>query len=284
MLKNIYRSILPVGIRRMIRLPVNVVREFRTNLHSARFKEKTCAQKPGSLVKCFNYDVRINDGANFHVLYNDIFIHGIYYFRSRRNDPVILDCGSNIGMSILYFKHIYPQARIIGFEPDPAIFPYLQENISRNGLTNVQLVQSALSGREGTLTFYSDGKYGSCLANHFPADIPDGWSKYEVPCVRLRDYLSNPVDFVKMNIEGPEWDVLADADDALRMVREMAIEYHHLPGLPRTLHKILELLHRKGFEYAVSDFNLATYSGARPPIQLNSNTRYYRQIYARRSD
>lgn len=73
---------------------------------------------------------------------------------------LILDCGSNIGMSILYFKHVYPKARIIGFEPDPAIFPYLQENMTRNGLKDVQLVQAALASQEGTLTFYSDSKFG----------------------------------------------------------------------------------------------------------------------------
>ena len=105
-------------------------------------------------------------------------------------------------MSILYFKHVYPRSRIIGFEPDPAIFPCLQENMGRNGLADVQLVQAAVAGRQATLTFYSDGKYGSCLADHLPADVPESWQKYEVPCVRLRDYLTEPVDFLKMNVEG----------------------------------------------------------------------------------
>jgi hypothetical protein len=117
--------------------------------------------------------------------------------------------------------------------------------VARNGLKDVQLVQAALAAREGVLTFYSDGKYGSCLAEHRPADIPPGWTRYEVPCVRLRDYLVEPVDFLKMNIEGAEWEVLEDSADSLRKVREMVVEYHHLPGLPRTLHKIL------GGSYAV---------------------------------
>jgi len=178
-------------------------------------------------------------------------------------------------MSILYFKHVYPDARIIGFEPDPAIFPYLKENISRNGLKDVQLIQAALAANEGTLTFYSDGKYGSCLAEHLPTDIPEGWTKYEVPCVRLRDYLTEPVDFLKMNIEGAEWEMLAASEDRLRLVREMVIEYHHLPGLQRTLHKILELLHCQGFEYLINDFDSETNSGVRPPFHLNPNSRYY---------
>lgn len=172
-------------------------------------------------------------------------------------------------MSVLYFKHAYPQARIIGFEPDPAIFPYCQENIVRNGLKNVQLVQAAVVGRDvgGDLLLRRQIRH---------------WTKYEVPCVRLREYLIEPVDFLKMNIEGAEWEVLADSEDCLREVREMVIEYHHLPGLPRTLHKILELLHCQGFEYLVNDFGSESNGGVYPPFRLTPESRYYLLIYARR--
>ena len=54
-----------------------------------------------------------------------------------------------------------------------------------------------------------------------------------VSCDRLgRDYLTEPVDFLKMNIEGVEWEVLADSEDLLRQVREIVIEYHHLSLQP----------------------------------------------------
>src|ERR1700693_4874079 len=60
--------------------------------------------------------------SGFVCLFEEIFIRQDYIFVSRRPDPLIIDCGSNIGMSILYFKRRYPKARIIGFEPDPATF------------------------------------------------------------------------------------------------------------------------------------------------------------------
>lgn len=255
-------------------------------LHLARLQWRMFANPPhtSGYERCFGYTVHINDAPNFYVLYKDIFINRIYHFEAQRPDPLILDCGSNVGMSILYFKHVYSQARIIGFEPDPAVFPYLQENVVHNSLTDVQLVQSALAEREGTLRFYSDGKYGSCLAERMPGDIPQGWTRYEVPCVRLRDYLTEPVDFLKINIEGAEWEVLADSEDRLRQVREIIIEYHHLPGLPRTLHKILEMLHRQGFEYLINNFDSETNGGVRPPFSLTSETRYFLLIYGKRID
>ncbi len=281
-LKAIARQVLPAGVRQVIRHAVTG--QSNGNAKLARIRKQVWDQAPGSQVPCLNYTVRINDGPNFYILYKDVFVHRIYHFASQRPDPLILDCGSNIGMPILYFKNVYPHARIIGFEPDPAIFPYLRENIAHNGLTGVQLVQAAVSGQEGTLSFYSDGKYASCLADHMPGDIPAGWAKYEVPCVRMQDYLDEPVDFLKMNIEGAEWDVLSASEERLRQVREMVIEYHHLPGLPRTLHKLLGLLDRQGFEYLLNDFDSETNGSVHPPFHLTPESCYFLLIYAKRVD
>lgn len=187
-------------------------------------------------------------------------------------------------MSILYFKHVYPQARILGFEPDPKIFPYLQENISRNNLKDVKLIQTAIAGKEGHLSFCSDEKYGSHLAEGLSSQLPHGWTKHEIPCVLLKKYLNEPVDFLKMNIEGAECEALMESADQLRMVREMIIEYHHLPGLPRTLHKILALFHDQGFEYLINDFDSVTNSAVDPPFKLTPETSYFLLIYARRLD
>lgn len=249
-----------------------------------RWRMMCGSPRTSGVERCRGYTICISDGPDYYTQYKDIFVNRIYHFEAHRPDPLILDGGSNIGMSILYFKHIHPHARIIGFEPDPAIFPYLQENIASNGLTDVQLVQAAVTAQEGKLIFYSDGKYGSCLAKHMSGGIPEGWAKYEVPCVRLRDYLTEPVDFLKMNIEGAEYEALADSADRLRMIRETVVEYHHLPGLPRTLHRILTLLHEQGFEYLINDFDSEINRAVRPPFRLTPEARYYLLIYARRLD
>ena len=97
--------------------------------------------------------VRINDGPNFFMQYKDIFINRIYHFDTESPAPTILDCGGNIGMSVLYYKLIYPEAQITTFEPDPAVFGYLLDNMTRHGMDDVRLVQAAVCGREGSLTF-----------------------------------------------------------------------------------------------------------------------------------
>ena len=82
------------------------------------------AGRSGKPVRLFDYDVLINPGPTPADLYEDIFINRVYEFEASRPDPRIIDCGSNIGMSVLYFKHVYPEARIVGFEPDPTIMTF----------------------------------------------------------------------------------------------------------------------------------------------------------------
>ncbi len=245
---------------------------------------RTGRRPPGSLLRCNGYTVRINDWPNFRILAKDVFRKRIYHFEAQRPDPLILDCGANIGMATLFFKRQYPDARVISFEPDPAVFPLLAENVSRNALTNIQLVRAALARENGSLAFYSDGKYGSCLASTLGTSPAAGWAATEVPSTRLRPYLGQEVDFLKMNIEGAEFDVLEDSADLLRMVREMVVEYHHLPGLPRTLHKLLALLDSHGFEYILNDLDHDTNAGVEPPFRLTPTSRYYLLIYAKRND
>src|SRR5271169_1281292 len=76
----------------------------------------------GFTINCFRYEYLV-------VLFEEIFLTGDYFFSTTTSSPNILDCGSNIGMSILYFKNLYPDARILGFEPDPDTFGMLRRNV-----------------------------------------------------------------------------------------------------------------------------------------------------------
>jgi hypothetical protein len=98
--------------------------------------------------------------------------------------------------------------------------------------------------------------------------------------MRLDALLQEPVDFMKMNIEGAETTALEAAGAALRRVREMIIEYHHLPDLPRTLHRLLAALAEHGFDYRVHDIHGET----RGPFQLSPDTRAFPLVHALRID
>ncbi len=237
----------------------------------------------GSVEEFLGFTVRINDGPNYYMLYKDIFVRGIYDFESTTSEPRILDCGSNIGMSVLYFKHRYPKARITAFEPDPAVLPYLKENIEQNNLDDVTVEAAAVSSDVKDMAFVADGKYSSSLTQYATSTIREATS-IKVRCVRLCDYLNEPVDFLKMNIEGAEADVLLDCASTLRQVQCLAFEYHHLPGLPRRLHEILSLLDSQGFDYLIHTYDAETNPGCQPPFRLSKDSQHYLLVHARRRD
>ena len=81
----------------------------------------------------------------FERIYDDVFKQNEYSFKTSKKSPFILDCGSHIGVTVLYFKKLYPEARIIAFDPNPRTFELLKLNVDQNGLKNVELMNVAIS-------------------------------------------------------------------------------------------------------------------------------------------
>ncbi len=76
------------------------------------------------------YEFHIPDAASFLSTYKEIFVDEIYKFSLEKDKKYqIIDCGANIGVSLLYFYKNYPMAQIVGYEADPYIFKYLNSNI-----------------------------------------------------------------------------------------------------------------------------------------------------------
>lgn len=235
------------------------------------------AGRPGGTIESFlDYQVRITDGPNFYIQYKDEFVRRIYHFDAARPDPRIIDGGGNIGMSVLSFKRLYPHARITCFEPDPAIFALLQENLARNGLEDVRLINAGLSGTAGEVAFAPDGSAGGQIAPGIGGAGP------RVRMERLSDYLDEPVDFLKLNIEGEELPVLreAAASGKLGRVRELVLEYHGWANGEQRLGDILNLLDRAGFRYLVHDFDAETCAATKPPFRLTPSTTWFCLVHA----
>jgi len=246
----------------------------RPNLVIGKLRKQFWAAAPGSTVQYDGYRIRITDGPSFYTQCKDEFVHQIYRFESTRPDPFIIDGGSNIGVSILYFKRLYPQARIVGFEPDSDIFKMLQENVSQNNLSDVSLVNSGLGAEDGTATFIADHSAGG--------RVGIGDNTIEVSIQRLSNSISEPVDFLKLNIEGEELPVLRDLEitGKLSYVKELVLEYHGWPEGEQRLGQILELLGRNNFRYLVHDFDSETGSATKPPFNLDNQKIWYCLVYA----
>jgi FkbM family methyltransferase len=175
-----------------------------------------------------------------------------HFFTPRDPAGLIIDGGAHIGISVLEWKSRWPMSRVICFEPDPDAFELLQMNIDRNDIPGVQCVRAALHDADGQCPLYGQlGKGADGRGN----SIEPGWgqrpgtSAVTVPCRRLSSYLSGPIAFLKLDIEGAEERVLREASSALHGVDAIHVEVHETAELRATNseQRIAQLLVSAGF-------------------------------------
>jgi FkbM family methyltransferase len=196
-------------------------------------------------VRFMGYRFRVPDLPSFLWQFKDIFVDELYRFRPGSENPVIYDCGANVGLSCLYFKLLSPGARIVAFEADPAIAQVLEENLRANSIGDVEIVAKAVHTREGSIQFGVHGADGGSVYLQ--------GQKIEVEAVRLRDWLAQEegVDFLKLDIEGSEVEVIPDCADVLGRVENLFVEYHSWGSLPQRLDELLKTLRLAGFRYYI---------------------------------
>ncbi len=192
------------------------------------------------------YQFRVPDALSFVWQFREIFVDEFYRFYTASPNPVIFDCGTNIGTSVVYFHQTYPNARIVAFEADEQISATLQDNLRRNQITGVEVVTKAVWTNEEGIWFGSDQADSASIYSQTDRKL--------VPSIRLRDYLlrETRIDMLKMDIEGAETAVLTDCHDALAHVQNLFVEFHAYLDHPQTLADVVRVLEASGFRYYIN--------------------------------
>jgi FkbM family methyltransferase len=198
--------------------------------------------------KLFDNEFYFHHGKAFYVTYREIFRKKIYDFNSKTDNPLIIDCGANMGLSTLYFSKKFPNSKIIAFEPDEFVLPFLIKNLKSHDITNVELIRKAAWINNKPLEFYTDKGMGGRLGSSFYNESPT-----TVNTVRLKDYLSQNVEMLKMDIEGAEYTVLRDCEENLKNVKHIFVEYHSSFNKEQHLGEILLILKNNGFRYHLQE-------------------------------
>ena len=186
-----------------------------------------------------------HDAESFYVTYKELMVDEIYKFHTSNLSPLIIDCGANMGLSVLYLSQLYPQAHIIAFEPDEAIFNVLRTNVQQFATgRKVDIYKKAVWDRETTLQFFTDYGMGGSVETNYGKGGPQ-----RVQTVRLADFLQTPVEFLKMDIEGAEYTVLKSCQPYLKNVKHIFVEYHSYIDKEQKLEEILYMLKSSGFRY-----------------------------------
>ncbi len=209
--------------------PENEFRRLRKNYGSvARFTHRT--------IDILDCRFEVPDVPSFIWQFKEIFVDESYYFPSEHPRPVIFDCGANIGTSCLYFKEKYPESRIRAYEADPKICEILQMNMDNNSIKDIEIINKAVWIDDRGVSFSIEGADGG--------SIHGGDNRIAIDSVRLRDEIEKEekIDFLKLDVEGSETDILRDCVDVLCKVDYIFIEYHSWINRDQDLDIILKIL------------------------------------------
>ncbi|MCF8236486.1 MAG: FkbM family methyltransferase [Bacteroidales bacterium] len=190
------------------------------------------------------------DTASFLYMCEELFVRKNYEFEAHRKDPLIIDCGANIGLSIIFFKELYPECKIIAFEADSNVFNTLQRNVESFGYKDVILHNRAVWVEDTELAFHAEGSWGGSVIRTNDVGVEHNST---VKSVRLLNYLFQNIDFLKIDVEGAESNILKDCAESLDKVEHLFFEYHSFSKEPQELHDLLAILHKNGFRYHIKE-------------------------------
>jgi FkbM family methyltransferase len=182
---------------------------------------------------------------------DEIFLQELYKINFDKASPLIIDCGAHIGVSVLYLKIKYPDAEIIAFEPDSINFDILSKNVANSNFNHISLRKEAVWIETTELNFISDGNMSSKIAT----DTENG-NQSLTNAVRLKDLLNRKVDFLKLDVEGAEYQIIEDIKEELNWVDYLFIEYHGSFRQNDELNRLLQIVSNAGFRYYIKEANL----------------------------
>lgn len=203
------------------------------------------------VAKFEKYLITYFNKAELNILLDEIFKKKIYDIELETTTPVIFDVGAHIGLATIFFSQSYPLARITSFEPNPNVFPLLEENIYFNNIHNVTLHNIALGKTSSKRTLFIDSSNnGSFSTASFMKDAWNGTQEslgIEVVTEPLSKYINSTIDLVKIDAEGTEQEIIEELEESgkIRNIRNIIIEFH--PTEKQDIEKIKSILQKNKF-------------------------------------
>ncbi|MBA7613119.1 hypothetical protein ES703_20362 [subsurface metagenome] len=179
----------------------------------------------------------------------EIFRESLYErFGSPREGDIVVDVGAYVGMfTVKAAELVGDRGLIIAIEPEPRNLAFLERNVKTYKLNNVKIIRKAVLDKTTKAQLYlSNASACHSLSYHHQNYI-------EVEADTLDNIVSqlglNHVDFVKIDAEGVELEVLRGAERILTApeVKLSIASYHDLRNSQPELSSIVSYLASRGF-------------------------------------
>ena len=145
------------------------------------------------------------------LLYKDFFeIKELEFIKNRIvKNACILEVGANIGNHIVYYSKFTSCTKIIAIEPNPDAIAILKKNLQLNDINNVNIQQIG-AGADNS-RFRLKTKQNNLGATSLVRDVSG-----DIQVAKLDDITKEHIDFIKIDVENMELDVLEGAKGLIK--------------------------------------------------------------------
>ncbi|MBA7490716.1 hypothetical protein ES702_01259 [subsurface metagenome] len=203
---------------------------------------------------------RLRDGKIINgierVIFNEIFIYEDYFpnenFKIKKGD-IVMDIGANVGTFSIYCKDA---KKIYAFEPVLENIKLLKGNLLKNSITNVEVIDKAVTSKKGFQKIYISGKNNAAhtLIN---SDVVETIRTEIINTIPLEDFIKEnkikEINFLKLDCEGSEFEILYSlSEESFKKIDKISMEVHNFTG-KEDFNKLVDFLRKKGFEVERSE-------------------------------
>lgn len=108
--------------------------------------------------------------------------------------------------------------------------------------------------KENTLLkFNAKGDLGGTISTEQSSSLNGSSVMTDITATRLKPYLERKVDFLKIDIEGAEFEVLNDCSENMKNVANIFVEYHSSPAKKQDLAALLQILEKADFRIYIKE-------------------------------
>lgn len=190
----------------------------------------------------------------------------------------VIDVGANVGVyTFSAARQVGPEGMVIAIEPFSGCVRCLQETCRINQMDWVRVYGAAASDRPGTLrlSLHEASELNELLTDNATAS----GSVETVSCITLDDLVAesslNRVDWLKIDAEGHEMQVLAGAERLIQQFRP-AILYENIAGANASNAAVGEYLLTKGYQL----FRYQPYLKGLMPVESMQDIKYSLNVIA----